>query len=44
MPVCMTSGVFKLTTPLLPKASFNAPFDALRDYIPPEPLPKMICG
>ncbi len=44
MPVCMTSGVFRLTTPLLPKASFNAPFDALMEYIPPESPPKMIEG
>jgi hypothetical protein len=40
----MTSGVFRLTTPLWPKASFNAPFDALMEYIPPEAPPKMICG
>src|SRR5262245_47037948 len=44
MPVCITSGVFRLTTPFSPKNAFNVPSAALIEYKPPEVAPKMIDG
>src|SRR5207248_1995451 len=41
---CMISGVFRLTTPLSPKASLGFPVLAFSEYNLPSLEPKTICG
>ncbi len=44
VPVCITSGVFKVVTPFSPNHSFGVPSEALREYSPPVAVPNMIDG
>ena len=41
---CRISGVFRLTMPLSPKASFGSPVFASSENSRPSPVPKTICG